>query len=469
MNISDMYTPIDKSQVDSSTSMLLAVWRLAALMILLLCACLATGNGQASGPTHGTVNIIVANGTDMAVVTDSMLSRGLGRDPSGIKLYQLDSTTVLTIAGLYSDPGARQVAALNASIPQIVADLLRVPPFGSAAENRNNDFTSKALSIFTIFAHELTNHFQASVAADAKFNLESLNHILFLTVAGYDLDGKLKLAEITLVPIRLDRGIEYKAVPRPLSSNPALCESSDSVTPSAFQRLPNEPIIYMSIRTIDQHFFCELVGITGTAERLLNSPGLASGNLGINRYAEAQRNQQTLNSKELKQLAFDLEQETASRQRLYKTRWVGGPVEMAVLSGGSVIEAPGYHVVSHTESTATKLHEPIYSNMTFDCNGSSQGTGMVAPDGNFQASLKGCTQPIDGLTVHDSTFTNSTVIYQGYGLLLFGHSNTVVNSILVLGLRVDINSHEVSELICTFPWTSVKQGSREIHLPCPSK
>ena len=419
---------------------------------------------ETSKPTHGTVNIIVANGTDMVVVVDSMLSSGLQRHPSGTKLFRVDDKTVLAIAGFYSAPGARQIHELDAFIPQIATNLLKYLSTQPVVENTSSEFESKAQSIAGFFAAELTNHIDASIAAYAGFNFADFSNALVLTVAGYDLDGRLKVAEITLVPRQLNTGVTYVPLLQQPSPNQTPCESAGAMA-RYIAKYPQSQGGLLQIRTVDNHFFCELAGIGETAERLLSSPELAIGDFGIKRYAEAQRNGQLLTIEELRKLAGELESETAARQRLYKTFWVGGTPKFAVLSNGHVIEAPAAPSVPSREGS--ELNRFPLINISVPCNNSKQQAISLSPGYNVSGfSITNCTQPIDSLIIHDSLFTNSTIVYNGAGPLLFAKSNKVINSKLILGPSIDVSTPEVKELICSFPWVSIVKGDTEVHKSC---
>lgn len=66
--------------------------------------------------SHGTINILLANGNGMVLLTDSRTSNhGRLVSDNSPKLFQLDDKTVCSIAGFYFDPGP--TFELNLQIP----------------------------------------------------------------------------------------------------------------------------------------------------------------------------------------------------------------------------------------------------------------------------------------------------------------------------------------------------------------
>jgi hypothetical protein len=56
-------------------------------------------------PSHGTINILLANRNGMVLITDSRASFTLGHDDHAQKLFRIDLVTVCSIAGFGADPG----------------------------------------------------------------------------------------------------------------------------------------------------------------------------------------------------------------------------------------------------------------------------------------------------------------------------------------------------------------------------
>jgi hypothetical protein len=437
--------------------------KLIQLCLILLLSNAVESVSQMSGPAHGTVNVIISNGTDLVAVVDSMLTYTSGKHvASGDKLYQLDDTTILTIAGFYSDPGMRNMRELAVDVPQLISEVVKLPIFRFAKITRP-PFESKIQSILYEVSYRLTSHLQTALVDDPNLNTEDPNLVMYLTVAGYDLDGKLKIGEITLAPRRHIYQAEYVSVPRPSLQNPAKCETAGTTMPLT-KGIFGKPTSGVTIRTVGQQLFCEIVGLTEVPERLLNSPFLASGDAGIDKYAKANRDQSSLTLEDIRQLALDLENETKEDENFHQTYRVGGDPKIAILSGGHLVEAPNAPYVR--VDVGTGLLQSHASSWEQTCNPLNQSWAITSPSGIFQVKLTGCRQLLDNLTFHDSEFENSTLDYEGTGLLFFASTNSIVNTRLILGNKVDLDSPKVKELICTFPWVSVTKDNNEIHIAC---
>jgi hypothetical protein len=79
-------------------------------------------------PSHGTVNIILANPQGMIIMTDSMLSSDGKPEFYGEKLFRFDESTYLTLAGQYVEPGpdfgqTQQYPAIQV-IPALINDFI---------------------------------------------------------------------------------------------------------------------------------------------------------------------------------------------------------------------------------------------------------------------------------------------------------------------------------------------------------
>ncbi len=202
---------------------------------------------------HGTVNVILAQGSNLVAVTDSMLTQGTEHDPSGIKLFKLNDKVICTMAGLYRSPGAMQSATLEAAIPQIIARFTnRVQskyPIQILAEALEHTVT-----------HELTYNIQALVAADASFNLSDPNLTVELTVAGFDSDGSIKIIPLTLTPFLNRYGVVYVSRPRPSGVDAPTCQFTGLTQTIPVN--PGRPDAYaLTVRQVSQSLSCEIVGL----------------------------------------------------------------------------------------------------------------------------------------------------------------------------------------------------------------
>jgi hypothetical protein len=75
------------------------------LFLGLLLSAKAVSQSTPHLPSHGTVNIILANPQGMIIMTDSMLSSDGKPEFYGEKLFRFDESTYLTLAGQYVEPG----------------------------------------------------------------------------------------------------------------------------------------------------------------------------------------------------------------------------------------------------------------------------------------------------------------------------------------------------------------------------
>jgi hypothetical protein len=147
---------------------------------------------------HGTVNVFVANGDSLVAVTDSMITFNAGgHQPVGIKLYTMDDHTVCAMAGFYSEPGPDEHGRFTALIPDIMRDFID-------DEHRRHishlPIALRATELQEHFEWRLTSHLQAVLASQPRFDISDPNLILELTMAGFDDNGSLKIAEITVRP-----------------------------------------------------------------------------------------------------------------------------------------------------------------------------------------------------------------------------------------------------------------------------
>jgi hypothetical protein len=427
---------------------------------------------------HGTINITLSNGADLVAVTDTMITWANGQHtPSGAKLYQVDDRTICMIAGFYLGGGPQNLAAFAALIPQLMNDYVTKVSNGSVNGHNAIDFDSKANGLIRHFVFRLTAHLQSLVTDSPGFDINDPNLVLYLTLAGFDLDGKLKVADITLAPTRNAHGVSYETIARPNGPSPAKCEAAGVVSPlraRTFER--TEGVV---VHTLAKEFFCDVAGVPEVAERLLEYPFISVGHPGIEEYSRIRKAGGALNQDQLRSLALDLEEETADDQRLHQTFLVGGDPQTAILSNGRVVDAPpSPHV---PENVGSSLSNTQGNGSTWDCTGSGGqqyaiSTGgkplpsllVLRAGGTLQARIQNCFQDIDGFIFHDSVFNDSTLVYSGNGPLLFGPNNSVIHSRLVLGPSVDIESPDVKRLVCGFPWTSVSKGETKIETNCNS-
>jgi hypothetical protein len=422
------------------------------------------------------VNVILANGHTLVAATDSMLTKGASHTPNGVKLYKIDSHTIATMAGFYGEPGPTEDDTLTVVLPQIMLN------FSSRASSwEKMDFTTKARILFNDIQFRLDRHLSAMVASGHTLALSDsarmANLTLELTIAGFDLDNSIKIAEITLVPSNTDRGVEYVSMPRTLGRYTPPCAFT-----AGFEQLPRPwsvtnrveeggPVMFAVTDTM----FCEVAGLRDIPEQMLESPANYPDDLALQAYVKARSEERKLSEDELRKLAVDLVDRTSADERRTGQMRAGGEVELSVLSDGRMIQEPK-PVLPRKEGEA--LQGANFTFGSFTCNSSRPAFGPNGFEIEFganagtlkiEATLKGCNQELDGIMFLNSTFVDSHLRYSGRTTLFFPKTNVVTNTSLELGTGVDTHSKAVHDLICKFHWTSVHQGAQEVKSDCSAE
>jgi hypothetical protein len=278
---------------------------LAALVVFGAPATFSQQKSEAS--THGTVNILLANGNGMVLVTDSRASDPSGRkvNDASQKLFQIDSTTVCSIAGFGSDRGPFWQLRVSAG-----GEILAIAD-GIGQRTSRISFRNKVLIVASGLASSLE-------ALEMEYHLTenlrppSRDQIVVL-FAGFDLDGSLMIA-------RTD--ISVTAVPRAHSE-------------VKFQGI----ITNLEIRPVGKDFVYLTSGVDDFAERRLKYPQAFVDEKEMKDYMQAEHDGRTadLNLGQMEKLASYLELITASTVGV-----VGGPSQEADLVDNQVqMESPG--------------------------------------------------------------------------------------------------------------------------------
>ncbi|WP_260738203.1 hypothetical protein [Tunturiibacter lichenicola] len=431
-------------------------------------------NGEtttSSKPTHGTVNVILAQGGSLVAVTDSMLTRNTTpptHEPTGDKLYKIDDFTVCTMAGFYQSGGALGLKSFEVWVPQIAESYIA---FASQQTNPRRAFVNKANSVTRWFSRELTIYIRALAVSDPKFDTSPgnlFNFTLELTLAGYDSDGSLKVAEITLAPRLLPGGLEFTTVEKPhFGAKLPACETSGILAVPIAPGTEGE--IQPTIRQVGGELLCVISGIPTVSENLLNQPDQYKRYPAIATYLKSRNENQPLLPQELRSLAIELAKETTDDEERNGRREVGPPYQIAVLTNGGLSEVP--NPVEHHD-TGRALSASRNVGMISKCLQHSAVAIQPLQDGFIEdvqeAKITNCTQGIDGIMFTGSQFTDSELIYQGSVPIMFSDNNTITNSTLYLGPKVDLQNAEVIRLICGFHWTSIKQVEKVVTLSCPA-
>jgi len=428
-----------------------------------------TPNKQDQGPLHGTVNVILANGHTLVAATDSRLTDAAGQHHPGTKLYKINDHTIATMAGLYEDSDSTK--ALAALIPQMMLEF----SYHDLSSGRI-PFYDTAFALFSEIKFKLDRHLHAMIADDPHFQAGNPNLTLELTIAGYDFDNSIKIAEITLAPGIKNGQIEYISRSRQLGSYTPPCAFT-----AGFDRLPepysngralsdNGPVMF----TVKSTMFCEIAGLRDIPEKRLASPASYPDDRALQGYVRAQSEGRELTESELRALAVDLVDKTAADESRSGRNWVGGEVEVAVLSDGRMVEEP--KPLQPTAEGSALSGNAIQFGSPVTCGSTRPPLG---PDGFYFAtqgpvgisevkalSLSNCYQGLDGFLFLNSTFVDSHLSYLGKSPLLFPGTNVVTNSTLELGTDVDVHDPAVHNLICNFHWKSVSQGTKELKDEC---
>ena len=443
------------------TLMVMSAILLTALLVATATEAQNTQPGFNIERSHGTVNVILANGDSLVAVTDSMLTFGTHHAPEGIKLYKVDDKTICTVAGFYSESGPSESNSLALLLPQAMNDAI-----GSEGGS-HQPFSQRVAALARIVDFELTAHLQALVASNVPVDLSSPTFIVELTVAGYDEDNSLELAEITLAPTIGPDGVSFISVKRPRGPETPRCElTAEPKMEFGFPGPSNFIGTSVLVYKVGKSLFCDIAGKPIVAEHMLNRPYLYPHDTVMQMYSQAMDANRALSSDELRELAIYLEKQTADEEGRNGSFEVGGPVIIAMLSGGAMIEEPPPAAAHDTGSALRAWNVREYRR---NCAPGSQQYGIkrVTPESQIQVIMSNCNQFIDGI-FHDSIFINSRLKYAGTLPLLFADSNVITGSTLELGPAVNLQRPDVVKLICSFKWQAVYRNSVEVSVACPA-
>jgi hypothetical protein len=434
---------------------------------LLSATVFAQNNGEPIGESHGTVNILFANRNGLVLVTDSMLTDTVTgkQDPNGKKLFKVDEKTVCSMAGFYSWPGALDMQDFAANFPNIMSSYIRHEQ--AANKPRELSFATKFAFLEDAFAFQLASNLNAYLAFNPQFRITGNPNLqpITLTLAGYDVDGSLKVGAVTLTPTREIDGVSLEPSPMHPSRGGPACESVGQTenTVTIDNRI-------LTSRTIGKDLSCEIAGLPMVAEERLTHPDQYKNLPALSAYSVALKHKRTLSISQMKALALELEQETKEDEQRSGLNRVGGDPNKAVLTDGHVSEPPTAALVDAAVGQA--LPNAMLNNIITTCRNPDDVRTVLAfatSSSLAQASLHltNCRQEIDGILFHDSSFIDSVLVYYGKGPVLFSHSNVVTGSTLMLGQFVPLNNPLVRDLVCSFPWKAViRQDQIPVALPC---
>jgi hypothetical protein len=417
-------------------------------------------SGGSIPESHGTVNILFGNENGFVAVVDSMLTFKLangqpGHSQDATKLFKIDDRTICTMAGLYSFPGTLDIKAFAAKFPIIVTHYTRTAE--SASKEKPLSFYAKVELLQRVFMSELRTSLAAYLAYNPAFSITD-DEVIVLSLAGYDLDGRLKLTEFALKPVVQNNRIFFDVFPWPVPDDAPACEHF-GLEDKAFHDRAQQS------RIIGRGLSCEVVGVPAVANKMLAHPEMYPALPILQVYDRAQKAGKSLTTNEMRALALALENATAEDEKKNKTENVGGDPKVAVLSKGAVSEVPPAPPAELAlgDALAYALPPGSFDNMRMNCGEASRESSQFMVLGSdhsmrqVKATLHNCGQFLDGILFHDSFFSDSILTYYGDGPLLFAHSNVVDGSTLVLGPGLKTEDPLIHDLVCYFPWKSVEK------------
>jgi hypothetical protein len=368
-----------------------------------------TGGG---GVARGTINIVMGNDNGLVVLTDSMLTEtgpnGVQRQiqTPGQKLFRLDSRSVLTIAGFTAAPipFPEVEHAMSAILARYKSQL------ASTENSYRPNIREKLAQLDFILEHEL------SLLADIRNNPEEYSqYTLCLTVAGYDADGKARIAWSTL---RID---------------PSLKPDWLAAVQETGERVITGRKTTILVR-----------GITRIANDAIDHPEKYSAEKAIARYRLAEAGRKPLTIKEMKGFAASLARITAARYP-----GVGGPNQVAVLQRGGITEF-AQPIFPPEIPRAVGLDIAADNIFVEQEIGPSQSRTSLY----IHNSFSDCTVLLDGSYFAANDFKHSQVVYRG-GHTIFAPNQDVSTSTLIFAKSADQGSETASNLIHHFHWASV--------------
>lgn len=354
---------------------------------------------------HGTINIALGNKNGLVVLTDSMVTSGNRQlaDPAQ-KLFKLDDQTVCAIAG-FGWASSPEVPDLNTSSAAIVYEYVRQ----SAAQTPQR-FLEKVRTLAVLFKMNLS--MIANVLKATGHPVPPQVFAFQMIVAGYDIDGKPKMAKVNL----------------------------GTTAPNMLSEVEEGVVV-----NIEDDLICKLNGIPDVAAFLLSHPDSIPQDPVLSQYASAHR---ANNGRSL-----TVEQMTALAERLafYTSREhpeVGGPNQVAVIT------AP--HMLKVTQPPFGKPAKALLEfSLLVDADFSYSSIELTAPHSVFiRCRWIGMRREIGGNFFVGNTFADSVLTYQG-GTVSLGPTNQITDSVLLVGGLIRPDDDVVLRLSRAFRWKAI--------------
>jgi hypothetical protein len=348
--------------------------------------------------SHGTINILLANGNGIVLITDSRASDRFGKKLNDVsqKLFQIDSTMVCSIAGFGTDPGPHW--ELRESAGGVISSLAE----GMTKSPLRLSFRQK-ISIITeqlamrLAALETEYHYAEKTRPPSSDEL-------IMLFAGFDVDGGATIAKVYIL-----------VKPSPFPDN---------------QLTFRGDITDLKIQTVGRDFVYLTSGVDDSAKYRLSSPKAFKNEAELKEYGRAVHDGHTsdLNTDQLERLGRYLELD-ASRSAAV----IGGPPQIAVLANKQIqVTSPANLIVDPRPYTTGLMDEiglrgsPLVPPMIIPphavfVNGSCENTaiildGLIIIGGKFVA----CNFYFDG----EDFYRDPTVVIEGGRLILGPHVST---------------------------------------------
>ncbi len=372
----------------------------------LLAASFITGSAlgqKTSGvsPSHGTINIFLANRNGLVAVTDSRLSYNGKPVARGQKLFKVDDHTICAVAGFYMDGGVplkrangQTLYPAYTSISDILRDYFRANPSPIDLKRLASALTQSLNFVATVDKVNGTTNEPAESQ---------------ITLAGYR-DGNLYVSQLFLVPAVINGRIEYQVHPQKEKLVKRGLTFATAGLDHIAQSSLNDPKEATSVNPYDG--------------RPLKANDPMMEKLSVAKLREDGSN---LSIEDLTELARDLEVKTA---KAYPNE-VGDDIETAVLFDGGVqtFEQPVDEHIDVNKLPYTKISGASASGVSFGTSESSYALMEYS-------SLASMAISLDGSLFLSDSFTRCHLIDRGAAEVFFDPSNAVVDSELDLGPSV---------------------------------
>jgi hypothetical protein len=271
-------------------------------------------------PSHGTINILLANGKGMVLITDSRASDQFGRkiNDQSQKLFQIDSVTVCSIAGFGSDPGP------NGKLLETASGRIFSIAGGLEISGGKLSFEDK-ISLFTkVFSARL-------VAVETEYEYAKNSGTprppqgLQMLFAGFDANGSASIAKV-IISIK------------------------SSGTIDSHRQFRSD--VDIKIKPVRKDFVFLTAGVDQWAQDRLQRPTAFANETELKEYSQAFRRGRTaeLNLDQLERLARYLELDTSR-----STSVVGGPIQTATLSDHHIHVTQPENLIVYPKPYATSF------------------------------------------------------------------------------------------------------------------